>query len=158
VGSLQPAILPALAARLFGSDPARRLLLLQAVWPQAVGPELARRCAPVGLQRDVLRVRVPDAAWRKVLWSMRGRVLERLRTASGPLAPERLAFVEGPGAPAPERPAAVPLPSATVLLSAAPPLPDEVGRAAGSIQDDEIRQGFVMTAARALQRRTAQES
>ncbi len=156
MSSLQPAVLPALAARLFGADPARRLLLLRAIWPQVVGGELARRCELVGLHRNVLRVRVPDATWRKVLFGMRARVLERLRNTGGTLAPERLAFLEGateaacglpvlePSAPAP--------PDTPAALSA------EVSHAADLIPDVEIREGFVRTATRALRRREAQES
>lgn len=156
VGSLQSAVFPALAARLFGADPTRRLLLLRAVWPHVVGPELARRCALVGLQRDVLRVRVPDAAWRKALLGMRGRVLARLGAVTGPLAPTRLAFVEAAVTDTPDVPDHQPVdtrPARGILE-----LPAEIGQAAGSIQDEEIRAGFLRTAARALSRRALQES
>jgi len=84
-----------LAARLFGSSPQRTLALLQAAWPMAVGPELARRTEVIGVERGTLRVRVPDAGWRKVLHRMQPQILGRLREIAGELAPRRMGFLEG---------------------------------------------------------------
>ena len=53
---------------LFRATPARRLALLKAAWPAAVGPELARRSEVVALDGDIARIRVPDAIWRRSLW------------------------------------------------------------------------------------------
>jgi predicted nucleic acid-binding Zn ribbon protein len=84
-----------LAARLFGASPARTLALLEAAWPLAVGPELARRTEVLGIEGGTLRVRVPDARWRKVLHRMQPQILGRLREMAGDLAPRRMGFVEG---------------------------------------------------------------
>jgi Dna[CI] antecedent DciA-like protein len=84
-----------LAARLFGASPARTLALLEAAWPLAVGPELARRTEVLGIEGGTLRVRVPDAGWRKVLHRMQPQILGHLREIAGDLAPKRMGFVEG---------------------------------------------------------------
>ena len=90
-----------LAARLFGASPARTLALLEAAWPLAVGPELARRTEVLGIEGGTLRVRVPDAGWRKVLHRMQPQILAHLREIAGDLAPKRMGFVDGgfPGGP-----------------------------------------------------------
>ena len=84
-----------LAARLFGASPARTLALLEAAWPLAVGPELAWRTEVLGIEGGTLRVRVPDARWRKVLHRMQPQILGHLREIAGDLAPKRMGFVEG---------------------------------------------------------------
>jgi hypothetical protein len=84
-----------LAARLFGASPARTLALMQASWPLAVGPELARRTEVLGLEGGTLRVRVPDASWRKVLHRIQPQILGKLRELAGELAPKRMGFVDG---------------------------------------------------------------
>jgi hypothetical protein len=136
-----------LAGRIFGSSPARTLALLRAAWPLAVGPELARRTAVVGADGGTLRVRVPDAGWRKVLHRMQPDILARLRTLAGELAPRRLGFLEGevPADPA----VAVPLPEpiAPDAAAAARLAPD-----ARRIADPEIRARFLETAALYLAR------
>src|SRR6266513_1118397 len=82
--------------RLFGTSPARTLALLQAAWPMAVGPELARRTEVVGVENRTLRVRVPDAGWRKVLHRSQPQILARRRDIAGEaLAPRRMGFLEG---------------------------------------------------------------
>lgn len=136
------------AARLFAGGPAARLALLRALWPSAVGPEVARRTEIVGLENDVLRVRVADARWRKALFRVYRDIIVRLRRAAGSLAPARLGFMEGAVTVVPEPPAApAPPPPA--------PLPEAVEAAAAAIGDAEIRQGFRETAARYLQRTRA---
>ena len=84
-----------LAARLFGASPARTLALLEAAWPLAVGPELAWRTEVLGIEGGTLRVRVPDAGWRKVLHRMQPQILAHLREIAGDLAPRRMGFVDG---------------------------------------------------------------
>jgi len=133
---------PDLAASLFGGDPAHRLALLKAAWPAAVGPDLARRSEVVVLDGEVLRIRVPDAIWRRSLWRMRADLLDRLRQVAGRAAPRGLGFIEGavaasaePAPPDPEPP---------------PPdfLPRGVAEAARSIPDADIRRRFEAAAAR----------
>jgi Dna[CI] antecedent, DciA len=85
-----------LRGELFGARGERTLVLLQAAWPGAVGEELARRTELVALDAGTLRVRVPDAGWRKVLHRMRGDILARLYDVAGEFAPRRLGFMEAP--------------------------------------------------------------
>jgi predicted nucleic acid-binding Zn ribbon protein len=132
------------AARLFGSGPAARLALLRALWPAAVGPEVARRTQVIGIENDVLRVRVADAGWRKALFRVYRDIIVRLRHSAGSLAPAKLGFIEGPVAEAPQPPP--PPPTAT------PRLPPSVEAAAAAIDDAEIRQRFLETAARYIGR------
>ena len=132
--------------QLFGATPERRLLLLRAAWPQAVGPELARRTEVVALEGSALRIRVPDAGWRKGLLRMRHEILGRLRGIVGGLAPRALGFVEAHQAPIP-----VPAePSAPVLPQ--PPPPAALVAEAAGIADPELRARFLESAARYLGR------
>jgi hypothetical protein len=142
-----------LAARIFtrGSPPA--LALLKAAWPAAVGPELARRTEVLAIERDFLRVRIPDARWRKVLHRMQPQILEHLRRVAGDLVPRRLGFNEGP----PFLPEPGPEPSDRTRSSELPlpptwggALPDAVAAAARRIDDPEIRALFETSAARYL--------
>ena len=105
--ALQRLVTVGLARRLFGSVPARTQALIRAAWPRAVGADLARRTEVVALEAGTLRIRVPDARWRKVLHRMQPQILARLRDVVGDLAPRRLGFVEGPMAvAAPDEPSA----------------------------------------------------
>src|SRR5258706_12063689 len=127
-----------LAARLFGASPARTLALIEAAWPLAVGPELARRTEVLGIEGGTLRVRVPDAGWRKVLHRMQPQILGHLREIAGDLAPKRMGFVEGgladhePTA-APDRPQSAAEASAT---------PDRAQSAAATRSGGDVRGGF----------------
>jgi hypothetical protein len=125
-----------LAADLFGAHRSRRLTLLKAAWPAAVGPDLARRSEVVALDGDLLRVRVADAPWRRSLWRMRSDLLARLRQVAGSAAPHALGFAEGPVA-ASERSEAAPAP-----VRAAVPLPPALAAAADQIPDSDTRERF----------------
>lgn len=131
------------ALRVFGGN-VPRLALLRALWPSAVGREVARRSEVVSLDRDMLRVRVPDARWRRALFRMQRDIIVRLRRSAGALAPGRLGFIEGPVAERPEavtRPEAPPSPPSAALLASAE-----------AIADADIRAHFVQAAARYLGR------
>jgi hypothetical protein len=134
-----------LAAQIFGRRPEHTLALLRAAWPAAVGPELARRTEVVALDRRMLRVRVPDVRWQKVLHRMQRQILERLWRATGDLAPKSLGFHLGAvsGAPVSEAPANAP--------AAPPPVPDSIREAAQTIADPELREQYTQAAARYLQ-------
>jgi len=136
---------PDLAARLFGSSPERRLALVRCAWPAAVGPELARRTEVVSLDGAQLRVRVPDAAWQRTLFRMRGDILGRLRAIAGGAAPRALGFVQGE---VKEEPPAPPAPPAA---RAAEPSAALVA-AAAAIEDEALRAAFLAAAARYLGR------
>ena len=93
---------PDFAQRLFGGRPEHRLALMRAAWPAAVGPDIARRAEVVAIDRNVLRIKVPDPRWQRTLLRMRGDILARLRTVAGDAAPRALGFVVGPVAEAAE--------------------------------------------------------
>ncbi len=133
-----------LAARVFAGQPRARLALLRALWPAAVGPEVARRTEIVGLENDVLRVRVADARSRKALFRVYRDLIVKWRRSAGTLGPARLGFIEGPVAEV-----APPAPAAPIAQAR---LPESVAAAAASISDVEIRQGFLESAARYLGR------
>jgi hypothetical protein len=135
-----------LATQLFGRQPQHVLLLLRAAWPAAVGPELARRTEVLGLEGRTLRVRVPDASWRKVLHRMSRDILSRLYQMIGGLAPKALGLQEGQvvGAPSP-KPAEPPLLEPAEATAA-------IRSAAEVIPDAELRARFEASAALYLQR------
>jgi hypothetical protein len=141
---MKPAANSHLAATLFGSSPERSLALLRAVWSAAVGAELARRTQVLALDGQVLRIRVPDAGWRRGIVRVRGEILSRLRQLAGPVAPRMLGIVEGHvPAPGPEPPAEPhPAPTPPPLLRAA----------ADAIGDPDLRERFLSSAASYLER------
>ncbi len=134
------------AFKLFGGSPSRTLALLRAAWPKAVGPELARRTEVLALEGGALRLRVPDARWRRHLLQMRLPILERLRRVAGDLTPYRLSFTEG-GLAAGE---VVPAPPPAV---AAFETPSSLISEAHLIEDQELRARFLDAATRYLARR-----
>ena len=136
------------AGRLFGQRPVATLALLRAAWPLAVGRELALRTQVLALEGRALRVRVPDARWRKALHRMQREILSRLRAIAGELAPTRLGFSEG------AVPDALDGDNARAARPAEPrPAPPEVVAEAEAIPDPEIRALFLRTAALYLERR-----
>jgi hypothetical protein len=148
--ALQHPVTVSLARRLFGAVPARTLALVRAAWPHAVGPELASRTEVVTLEGSTLRIRVPDARWRKELHRMQREILARLRVTTGDLAPRRLGFVEGPIAPATSTES--PRPGApSRVLEAAHPAAAVLEEAAAGL-DPELRERFLAVAARYLDR------
>ncbi len=161
-----------LAARLFGASPARTLALLEAAWPLAVGPELARRTEVLGIEGGTLRVRVPDAGWRKVLHRMQPQILGHLREIAGDLAPRRMGFVEGGlrETPAAGASATADQPQSTAAPQSSGDVrggfqggsslhsesvvssPPEIKAVAAAIDDTEIRTRFLEVATRYLAR------
>jgi hypothetical protein len=137
-----------LAARLFGRGTPQALELLRASWPHAVGPDLSRRTEVVAVEGATLRIRVPDAGWRRVLHHMQPEILARLGQVAGTLAPRRLGFVEGRIA---EPPPAAP---GARAVAAPTPCPARVAEEAAAITDPELRAKFLETAGRYLARST----
>lgn len=140
---------PDFARRLFGGRPEHRLALMRAAWPVAVGADLARRTQVVALDRNVLRIKVPDPRWQRTLLRMRADILARLRGVAGEAAPWALGFVVGPVQEGAEPP---PAPSARAAPSAPRPASPALVDAAGGIADREIRTRFLEVAARYLAR------
>ena len=142
---------PRLRGELFGARGERTLVLLRAAWPSAVGEELARRTELVALEAGTLRVRVPDARWRKVLHRMRSDILARLYVVAGEFAPRRMGFMEAPlGSVAAQAPNAIRQASPTprTATAASPSL----RLAAEVIADPELRARFLESAALYLDR------
>ena len=143
---------PRLRGELFGARGERTLVLLQAAWPGAVGEELARRTEVVALEAGTLRVRVPDAGWRKVLHRMRSDILARLYEVAGEFAPRRLGFMEAPlGSVRAQAPRLDP-PHPNPALRVAPVAPPSLRIAAEVIADPELRARFLESAALYLDR------
>ena len=138
-----------LVRRLFPPGSPQRLELVRAAWPLAVGPDLARRTEVLALEGRTLRVRVPDASWRKVLHRLRGEILARLADVAGSAAPDRLGFQEetlAARAGSESRPEAPKPPTADARLSPA------LAHEAEAIEDPELRRAFLETAGRYLAR------
>jgi hypothetical protein len=135
-----------LASRLFPRGSAQALSLVRAAWPLAVGPELARRTEILALEGTTLRIRVPDASWRQVLHRMQGEILGRLKRVAEDVAPHRLGFTEG----AVEMPP--PVREEPQQRNEPSPLPAAIREQALAIQDPEIREGFLRSAASYLER------
>jgi hypothetical protein len=146
--ALRQSVERGLARRLFGASPQGSLALLRGVWVEAVGPEVAQRTEVLALEGRTLRVRVPDARWRKVLHRMQRDILSRMWSLAGDMAPGRLGFQEGPVSQ-PRAPAA---PADPQPVIAPAPLPESVAAEAAAIADDEIRARFEECAARYLGR------
>jgi len=137
---------PDFAARVFGAKPEATLALLRAVWPGAVGEELARRTEVVAFDHGMLRIKVPDMRWQRTLMRMRGFILERLRRVAGRAAPRGLSFVTGE-----VQDSGVWVPATPPVASAAP-APALVAAAGQAIPDPEIRERFLAAAGRYLAR------
>ena len=131
-----------LAARIFGRGTPQALALLRTAWPRAVGLDLARRTELLAIEGRTLRVKVPDARWRKVLHRMQPELLARLRDLAGDLAPRRIGFSEGPVAQAP-----LEAPAAHADAPPLAPLPESVATQARAIADPETRARFERSAA-----------
>ena len=144
---------PRLRGELVGARGERTLVLLRDAWPAAVGEELARRTELIALEAGTLRVRVPDAGWRKVLHRMRSDILARLGGVAGEFAPRRLGFMEGvlgsAGAQTLNVTTRHPNPAPRPVAAVAPP---SVRDAAEAIADADLRARFLETAALYLDR------
>ena len=99
----------------------------------------------MALEAGTLRVRVPDAGWRKVLHRMRGDILARLYDVAGELAPRRLGFMEAPLGSATQDAGATG--RAEPGPRAAPASPRLLRIAAEAIADPELRARFLASAA-----------
>lgn len=64
-------------------------------WEEAVGPEVARHCRPVGLRGQVLEVMVESSVWSQQLQLRQPEILEALRRVLGDGAPTDLRFRVG---------------------------------------------------------------
>jgi len=109
----------------------------------------------LSMEGGTLRVRVPDAGWRRVLHRMQPEIVGRLRRLAGDLAPARRGFSEGalavdsgPDTGQPQGMGSSRAPAADVPAA----VPTSVAAGAEAIDDPEIRARFLSAAARYLSR------
>ncbi len=119
------------------------MAVLKALWPVIAGDVIANHSEAVGIQGDVLRIRVDSAAWLKTIRDVRNKLIFRLQRAGGSLAPRGLAFVEGPVSPRPAR-RLRPAPLSPEPLEA---LPDSIREQAANIPTEEGREAFLRAVA-----------
>ena len=128
--------------------PARGLADLVAVWPDAVGVEIARNAWPARIARDgTLHVATSSSAWAFELGQLAESVLGRLRESMGAMAPTALKFAVGkiPDMPEPA--------STEALEPPREPTPEERARASvlvSPIANDELRKTVAEAVARGL--------
>ena len=124
--------------------PASGMAPLLEVWPEAVGPEIARNAWPARLARDgTLHVHTQDSIWAFELTTRADEIRARLGSA----APRRLAFAPGP---LPEPPLVT---SEQVRARPPEPTPEHVAKAeslARVIRDEELRKVVAKAAAASL--------
>jgi predicted nucleic acid-binding Zn ribbon protein len=87
----------ALAAALDRAAPATPLARAQAVWPTAVGEQIAAVAEPRSERDGVLTVTCADSTWAQELDLMQEDLLGRLREMLGEGAPRGLRFDVGRG-------------------------------------------------------------
>jgi len=133
--------------RLFGDSPQARLALVRALWPRIVGRGLASRTECSSLTGALLRVRVTDVRWMRVLHRLRFRILGRLKGAMGTLAPRQIGFLDGLVPP----PADAGRANRPARATVAPPSA-ALRAAVEAIPDPELRAAFLDVAGRYLQR------
>jgi hypothetical protein len=128
--------------RRFG--PASGMAPIVGVWPDAVGPEIARNAWPARLARDgTLHVHAKDSIWAFELTSR----AEEIRARLGDVAPPRLAFAPGP---LPEQSPEV---SERTSREAVGPSPEHVVKADSlvrGIRDEDLRKVVAKTVALSL--------
>jgi hypothetical protein len=129
--------------RFFAAAEPHRLAVLKALWPSVAGNALSNHSEVVGIQGEVMRIRVDSTSWLKTLRDLRGTLILRLQRAAGPLAPRGLALVEGRVAPGPPRRSRF-KPVKPLPVSA---LPEQISASAGRIPTAEGRDAYLRAAA-----------
>ena len=145
---LGAAELRPVAEALFHRRPEAVMALLRALWPQVVGPGVARRTELISVDHDMLRVRVPDARWRETLHRMEPTLLDRLSELGGRCAPRKLGFMIGAIREADTETGASRHPLDRSRIEARP----SVQAMARVIADPEVRRAFVSCASLYLER------
>jgi hypothetical protein len=137
-------------------EPARGLIELVAVWPEAVGSEIARNAWPARLARDgTLHVATSSSTWAFELTHLEAEVRKRLRGQLGESVPKQLRFAPGrlpsPSAESPEdgrrEPPAV-----------RPETRKQAESLAAGIEDEELRKAVANAAAASLGRAASDRS
>jgi hypothetical protein len=108
-----------------------------AVWPTAVGEEVARNAWPGRVARDgTLHVNTSSSVWAFELGQLAPTILERLRAELGESAPASLRFAQGH---LPEPAAAVALEGSRPVVQPSPEALAEAATLAARIDDEELR-------------------
>ena len=123
-------------------------------WRRVAGEALRGRAVPFRLYRKTLIVAVPDATWQKQLEAMSGQLLFRLNSLLGAAIVTFIEFRIDPKTVQTERDAHLPEMSREeterlALSSTAGPL----RAAAEAIQDEDLRQRFLLAAGSCITRR-----
>jgi hypothetical protein len=136
------------ALRSSGVPDAGQLAEVTRVWPDAVGPAIARAAWPQRVARDgTLHVTTVSSTWAFELGRMESEVRTKLTALIGRAAPPALRFAPGP----------VPEPAAPDGTAERPPPPtaDDVSAASAltsGIEDPSLREAVQRAAAASLSR------
>jgi len=121
-----------------------------AVWPAAVGAEVARNAWPARVGRDgTLHVHTSSSVWAFELGQLTPRILERLAADLGEASPKSLRFAPGH---LPEAPAESPRPPAEATVTPSREATAEASSLAAAIDDEELRKQVEKAVALALSR------
>jgi hypothetical protein len=137
--------------RMVGNQPEVAEAAAIAAWKKAAGEGLRQHAVPLRFEKGKLVVAVADAVWQKQLGAMNDELIYRTnKILSQPLVKEVELIIE-PGmlSKVEERVDDEPVLDNQVPL--------ELWSAANAISDKELRQKFLRTATRALQRREHEE-
>jgi len=78
-----------------GLDGVARAHQIGACWEEAVGPQVAAHCRPVGLRGEVLELQVDSPVWSQQLQLRKPELLAALERVLGARAPRELRFQVG---------------------------------------------------------------
>lgn len=132
--------------RASGVPDAGQLAEVTRVWPDVVGPAIARAAWPQRVARDgTLHVTTVSSTWAFELGRMEAEMRAKLASSLGAAAPPALRFATGPvpEPPAPDEVAERPPPPSTEETSAAAVI-------AAGIEDPELREAVRKAAAASL--------
>lgn len=87
VGDILPAILKST-----GLDRKLKEREILELWPEAVGPEIASRTEPIGIDKGVLHVYVEHGAWRQELHFMANDIVQKLHVRAPDVELKRIRF------------------------------------------------------------------
>jgi hypothetical protein len=127
-----------------------------AVWPAAVGEEVARNAWPGRVARDgTLHVSTSSSVWAFELGHLAPTILERLRGELGEHAPKALRFAQGH---LPEPAASAPGAQSQEVRAPSPEARAEAATLAAAIGDEELRKQVEKAASLSLSRAAAGRS
>jgi predicted nucleic acid-binding Zn ribbon protein len=132
------------------------LIELVAVWPEAVGPVIARNAWPARVGRDgTLFISTSSSAWAFELTQLEADLVKRLASRLGDNVPKKLRFAPGP-LPAPAADAGAEQPRERIVAS--PKARSRAASLAAGIEDEELRESVARAAAASLERAASDRS